>query len=146
MTLPLPIILNLLNLTLLCHSCLSTYLQISSIQNYVLARGAWDRVLLLTCANFVSVCVYMEWSGNIRDHKLCKSVQQISFTSQYTVYYFNKYCCYCYLLNSFLYETMHCMHPFCRSPEIILIWKWLAMTRVPCHSIRHRTFYLVVLI
>lgn len=93
MTLPFTIILNLINLLLLCHSfatllkaCLSTSLQISSIQNYILARGAWDRVLLLISVSSVSIYIYMEWSGNIRDHKLWTSVLQISFASQNTVF------------------------------------------------------------
>jgi len=67
-------------------ACLSTSLQILSIQNYVQARGAWDRALLLIYASSVSICVYMEWSGNIRNHKLWTSVLQISFASQCTVF------------------------------------------------------------
>jgi hypothetical protein len=61
-------------------------------QYYFLARGAF---LLLICASFVSICVYMEWSGKIWEHKNWKSVLQISFASQYSVsllHYFNKYC------------------------------------------------------
>ena len=74
-------------------------------------------------------------------NQFCITMHSVSL-----LYYFNKYCCYHFLLNSFSYETMHCMHPFCRLPEVILISEGLAMTRMPCHSCRWRTFYLVVLI